>query len=82
MKPPCSSIPGACFRPATADRRDSGDDLRIYMNTKYKTILMLVLLSVIDAVIPLPILGVLLIYVVIKRPPAFMDLANKIYSGR
>ena len=52
------------------------------MTIKHKTILLLVVLCIIDVVIPVPILGVLLIYIVLQRPPGFMDLANKIYSVR
>lgn len=52
------------------------------MNIKYKTILLLVLLSIIDVVIPVPILGVILIYIILQRPPGFMALVNRIYSTR
>ena len=52
------------------------------MDIRLKTILFLVFLSMVDAVIPVPILGVLLIYVVLQRPPGFMDLADRIYRTR
>ena len=52
------------------------------MNIKYKTILFLILLCIVDFMIPLPILGMMLIYVVLKRPPGFMELADRIYRER
>ena len=50
------------------------------MNTKTRTILWLVLLGIVDMVIPIPIIGLILIYVIIEKPAWFMDLAKKIYG--
>ncbi len=50
------------------------------MNIRQKTVLTLVLLSLIDGVIPIPILGIVLIYVVLTRPPWFKDLTSRIYT--
>lgn len=41
----------------------------------------LVALAVVDAVIPVPILALVLIWVVLKRPAWFADLVRKVYSG-
>jgi hypothetical protein len=38
------------------------------MNIKTKTLLSLILLGLLDAVIPLPIIGLILIYVIFERP--------------
>ena len=49
------------------------------MNIQYKTILILILLGLIDILIPIPIIGLILIYVVIQKPSWFMDLVQEIY---
>lgn len=51
------------------------------MNIRNKTLLALILLCVVDVVIPLPIAGLVLVYVVVQRPPWFVDLANRIYRS-
>ena len=50
------------------------------MNVKSKILLNLVLLGIVDAIIPIPVIGLILIYVVMQKPAWFMDLAEKIYS--
>ncbi len=50
------------------------------MSTQSKTILILILLGAIDALIPIPIIGLILIYVVIQKPSWFQDLVNDIYG--
>ncbi len=50
------------------------------MNIKTKSLIVLIILCVIDMVIPIPILGVTLIYVVLQKPPWFTDVVRKIYS--
>ena len=50
------------------------------MNIKTKTLVFLILLGIIDMVIPVPILGVTLVYIVFQRPPWFADLVGKIYK--
>ena len=51
------------------------------MNIRNKTLLALILLCVVDVVIPLPITGLVLVYVVVQRPPWFVDLADRIYRS-
>ena len=49
------------------------------MNIKTKYLCLLALLSAVDVIIPIPILGLTLIYVVLERPPWFKDSVEKIY---
>jgi hypothetical protein len=49
------------------------------MNIQNKTILILILLGLVDILIPIPIIGLILIYVVIQKPSWFMDLVQEIY---
>ena len=49
------------------------------MNTKTKTLILLVVLCIIDVVIPIPILGVILVYVVVQKPPWFEQAVRDIY---
>jgi hypothetical protein len=49
------------------------------MSTQSKAILILILLGVVDVLIPIPIIGLILIYVVIQKPPWFQDLVKDIY---
>ncbi len=51
------------------------------MNIKTKTLVFLILLGIIDMVIPVPILGLTLIYILFQRPPWFADLVDKIYKS-
>jgi hypothetical protein len=51
------------------------------MSIKSKTLIFLIILGIIDVVIPVPITGVILIYVVIQNPPWFADLVNGIYKS-
>ena len=48
-------------------------------NIRTKSILTLVLLGIVDVVIPIPIIGLILIYVIVQKPPWFLDLAQEIY---
>ena len=50
------------------------------MSIKTKTLIFLIILGILDMVIPIPILGVVLIYVVFQRPPWFMDIVSEIYN--
>ena len=52
------------------------------MSIQYKTLIALLTLCMVDAVIPLPIIGAILIYVVVQKPAWFVDLANQIYKAR
>jgi hypothetical protein len=51
------------------------------MSIKTKSLIFLVILGIIDMVIPIPILGVILIYVVLQRPPWFRNLVQEIYNS-
>jgi len=50
------------------------------MNVKTKSLVGLILLAMVDTVIPFPILGVILIYVVLQRPLWFRDVVLEIYG--
>ncbi|HMB68107.1 MAG TPA: hypothetical protein VKU85_02310 [bacterium] len=41
----------------------------------------LICLAVIDVVIPVPILALVLIWVVVRKPAWFMDVVRKVYAG-
>ena len=49
------------------------------MRAGTKILVILILLSVVDMVIPFPILGVILIAVVLNKPPWFEKLVREIY---
>jgi len=50
------------------------------MTIKTKTLLALILLSMVDTVIPLPIIGVILIYVLLQRPPWVRNVIGELYG--
>ena len=50
------------------------------MNIKTKALIALAILCIMDVVIPIPVLGVILIYVVLQKPPGFMDFVRRIYN--
>jgi len=49
------------------------------MNIRTKSIFVLILLGMVDVVIPIPIIGLMLIYAIIQKPPWFIDLVKEIY---
>jgi hypothetical protein len=49
------------------------------MNIRTKSIFVLILLGMVDVVIPIPIIGLMLIYVIVQKPAWFLDLAQEIY---
>ncbi|MCG6918797.1 MAG: hypothetical protein LJE89_14780 [Deltaproteobacteria bacterium] len=51
------------------------------MTTKTKYLITLILLSMVDTVIPFPIIGVILIYILLQRPPWFKNVAAEIYGS-
>lgn len=51
------------------------------MTVKTKYLCLLAAVSAVDVVIPLPILGIILIYVVLERPAWFKDAVFKIYGA-
>ena len=52
------------------------------MSLTSKAIVGLLLLGVIDAVIPLPIIGFILIYVVLVKPPWFQKAIEDLYEEK
>ncbi|MBW2094233.1 MAG: hypothetical protein JRI80_05035 [Deltaproteobacteria bacterium] len=50
------------------------------MSVKTKCITAIIFLCIVDVVIPIPILGLILLYVILQRPPWFLDTVRKIYS--
>lgn len=52
------------------------------MNFKTKTMISLLMLCIVDMLIPIPILGLALIYIVVQKPPEFMDIVQRIYGER
>ena len=50
------------------------------MSIKTKSLVYLILLAIVDTVIPFPILGVILIYIVLQRPPWFRSVVTEIYN--
>ena len=51
------------------------------MTIKTKYLIALILLAIVDMVIPLPIIGAILIYVLLQRPPWFRNVVTDIYSS-
>jgi hypothetical protein len=51
------------------------------MNIKTKIIIILVVVCVVDVLIPIPILGLTLIYIVRQRPPVVMTFMREIYNA-
>ena len=49
------------------------------MNRKAGIIVSLILLGIVDALIPLPIIGLILLYVIMERPAWFLDAVREIY---
>ena len=50
------------------------------MTTKTKTLISLLLLCLVDTVIPFPIIGAILIYVLLQRPPWFRNVIGELYG--
>jgi putative effector of murein hydrolase LrgA (UPF0299 family) len=50
------------------------------MTIKTKWFITLILLSMVDIVIPFPIIGAILIYVLLQRPPWFRNVVADIYG--
>jgi hypothetical protein len=50
------------------------------MNAQTKYLLVLLGLGIIDVFIPVPIVGLILVYVLIQRPPWFRDIVREIYG--
>ena len=52
------------------------------MRIETKPLIGLALLAVLDVVIPFPILGVILVSVVLQKPPWFIRIAREIYADQ
>lgn len=50
------------------------------MTKKTRSLIALIVLSLVDAVIPIPILGIILIFVLLQKPPWFQDLVREVYE--
>jgi hypothetical protein len=50
------------------------------MDNKTTLLLTLIVLGIVDIVIPVPVIGLILIYVVIQKPPWFIKLVHNIYK--
>ncbi|MFC1895840.1 hypothetical protein ACFL0Q_04150 [Thermodesulfobacteriota bacterium] len=50
------------------------------MRTQAAAFVVLLLLSALDAVIPVPIVGLTLLWVAIAKPPWFLALVREIYA--
>ena len=51
------------------------------MSIQTKILIFLIVLGIVDMVIPVPILGLILIYVVAQKPPWFADVVARIYES-
>ena len=51
------------------------------MKTSTKILICLIILALIDAVIPIPFTTILLIYVILEKPPWFKNLVNDVYNS-
>ena len=47
-----------------------------------KLLIYLTILCLVDVLIPIPIIGLILIYVVLEKPAWFLDLAHRVYADR
>ena len=50
------------------------------MNSTMKALLVLIPLTFVDAIIPVPVVGAILLYVILVRPPWFSNLVREIYE--
>jgi hypothetical protein len=50
------------------------------MSITTKLLISLILLGIIDVLIPLPIIGIVLIYVILHKPPWFREMVRAIYD--
>jgi hypothetical protein len=51
------------------------------MKTTTKIIICLICLALVDIILPIPIVGIILIYVVLQKPPWFRDLVDEVYGN-
>ena len=46
-----------------------------------KLLVALVVLGLVDVVIPIPVLGLILVYVVLQKPPWFLEKVRELYES-
>jgi len=51
------------------------------MTLKTQSLIGLAVLCIVDMVIPVPIVGLILIFVILQKPPWFQEVVGEIYSG-
>ncbi len=51
------------------------------MKHRTKVLSGLIPLAIVDAFIPLPIIGLILVYVIFVKPPWFPNIVDQIYGG-
>ncbi len=51
------------------------------MNLKTKTLIGLAIIGIIDMVIPVPILGIVLFYIILQKPSWFPEMVSEIYES-
>ena len=51
------------------------------MKTRTKILLYLLVLSLVDSVIPIPIIGIVMIYVLFQKPDWFREMVADIYGA-
>ncbi len=51
------------------------------MKTQTKVLMYLITLALVDTVIPVPITGIVLLYVLYQKPDWFKELVDEVYQG-
>ncbi len=51
------------------------------MKMKTKIMIYISVLALLDMIIPIPFTALILIYVILEKPPWFMDFVNEIYNS-
>ena len=51
------------------------------MTRKTRTLIVLIALSLVDAIVPIPIVGIILIVVILQKPTWFQDLVQEVYEA-
>ena len=50
------------------------------MKTKTKVLTFLVIMGIFDTITPIPIIGLILLHVMLDRPPWFKNLVTEVYA--
>ena len=51
------------------------------MKTKTKILIYISILALLDMIIPIPFTALILLYVILEKPPWFLDHVNEIYNS-